>query len=49
MDLVFRFASHIVVLVGGAVLTQGPPAAIAADDQVRQIYFGRGGHGRGRH
>ncbi len=49
MDLVFRFARRIVVLVGGAVLTEGTPAEIAADARVREIYFGRGGHGRGRH
>ncbi len=45
MDLVFRFASHIHVLVQGRVLTSGPPDAIAADSQVREVYLGGGGHG----
>ena len=40
MDLVFRLASRITVLVRGAVLTEGTPEAIAADPQVRQIYLG---------
>lgn len=45
MDLVFRFASQIVVLAAGAVLTQGLPIEIAANEQVKQIYFGRTSHG----
>jgi branched-chain amino acid transport system ATP-binding protein len=40
MDLVFRFAKRIVVLVNGAVLADGDPAAIAANEEVKQIYFG---------
>lgn len=44
MDLVFRFATHIVVLATGAVLTQGRPADIATDEQVKDIYFGRTSH-----
>ncbi len=40
MDLVFRFADWITVLVDGAVLTEGPPARIAADPQVRAVYLG---------
>ncbi|MDM0069705.1 ABC transporter ATP-binding protein [Variovorax sp. J31P207] len=44
MDLVFRFARHIVVLAAGALLVEGAPAAIAANDQVKQIYFGRTTH-----
>jgi ABC-type branched-subunit amino acid transport system ATPase component len=44
MDLVFRFASHIVVLVAGAVMVEGSPQEVAANEQVRQIYFGRDGH-----
>ena len=31
MHVVFRFASHIIVLVGGAIYTEGTPAEIAAD------------------
>jgi ABC-type branched-subunit amino acid transport system ATPase component len=40
MDLVFRLAQRITVLVQGAVLVEGPPDAIAADPQVRQVYLG---------
>jgi branched-chain amino acid transport system ATP-binding protein len=45
MDLVFRFARRIVVLAAGAVLADGRPDEIAANDQVKQIYFGRDTHG----
>ena len=44
MDLVFRFADRISVLVGGALLTEGPPAAIAADPRVREVYLGEAEH-----
>jgi ABC-type branched-subunit amino acid transport system ATPase component len=40
MDLVFSFASRIVVLAAGRVVADGPPAAIAADPQVQRIYLG---------
>ena len=40
MDLVFRFAKRITVLVGGRVLIEGPPDVIARDPQVRQVYLG---------
>ena len=49
MDLVFRFASHIVVLAMGAVLVEGPPTEIAANEEVKQIYFGRSAHGLAVH
>ena len=41
MDLVFRFARDITVLVQGAVLTSGVPAEIARNPQVRAVYLGR--------
>ena len=41
MDVVFRFARRITVLAGGAILTEGTPAEIAADEQVRAVYLGR--------
>ena len=44
MDLVFRVASSIVVLVAGRILTEGPPEEIAANAQVRELYLGAG-HG----
>lgn len=40
MDLVFRFASEIVVLVAGAILTTGSPDEISKNPRVRDIYFG---------
>ena len=40
MDLVFRLARRITVLVQGRVLVEGPPAEIAADPRVRQVYLG---------
>ncbi len=40
MELVFRFASRIIVLVGGSVLLEGTPAEIAADPRVRAVYLG---------
>ncbi|MCF8477352.1 MAG: ABC transporter ATP-binding protein [Pseudolabrys sp.] len=45
MHVVFRFASHIIVLVGGAVFTEGSPAEIAADQGVREVYLGARKHG----
>ena len=48
MDLVFSFARFITVLVNGAVLTEGEPAAIAADPRVKAVYLGEAavaGHG----
>ena len=36
MDLVFRLAKRITVLVQGSVLVEGPPEEIAADPQVRR-------------
>jgi branched-chain amino acid transport system ATP-binding protein len=43
MDLVFRLARQITVLVQGRVLVEGPPADIAADPDVRQVYLGERG------
>jgi branched-chain amino acid transport system ATP-binding protein len=44
MDVVFRFARRITVLVAGSVLAQGPPQEIAADAQVRAVYLGEQAH-----
>ena len=41
MDLVFRFASRVIVMVGGRVLVEGTPAEIAADARVRAVYLGK--------
>jgi len=40
MDLVFRFASRITVMVSGAVFAEGTPAEIAANREVRAVYLG---------
>jgi branched-chain amino acid transport system ATP-binding protein len=45
MDIVFRFATRITVLVNGRVLAEGDPAAIAADSRVREAYLGEAAHG----
>jgi branched-chain amino acid transport system ATP-binding protein len=45
MHVVFRFATHIIVLVGGAIFAQGSPAEIAADPGVREVYLGKRHHG----
>ena len=44
MDLVFRFARRISVLVGGALLMEGTAAEVAADPRVRDVYLGHGEH-----
>jgi len=41
MDVVFRFASRILVMVGGSILVQGSPEEIARDAQVREVYLGK--------
>jgi branched-chain amino acid transport system ATP-binding protein len=45
MNLVFRFAERISVLVAGQLMTEGTPAQIRADERVREVYLGR----RGQH
>lgn len=45
MDLVFRFARRITVLVQGMILVEGEPAEIARDRRVREVYLGEGRHG----
>ncbi|NVO06301.1 MAG: ABC transporter ATP-binding protein [Rhodoferax sp.] len=44
MDLVFRFADTISVLVSGALLTQGTPDEIAKDPKVQEVYLGEAAH-----
>jgi len=45
MELVFRFASRVIVMVGGRLLLDGTPAEIAAEPRVREVYLGRTRHG----
>ena len=40
MDLVFRFAQRITVLVSGSILTEGTPQEIARDPNVKRVYLG---------
>ena len=40
MDLVFRLAQRITVLVQGSILVEGTPEVIAADPEVRKVYLG---------
>jgi ABC-type branched-subunit amino acid transport system ATPase component len=42
MDVVFRFAQNITVLVAGRIFAEGTPAQIAADRRVLDIYLGSG-------
>ncbi|ABF11641.1 ABC transporter ATP-binding protein [Cupriavidus metallidurans] len=44
MDLVFRFAERITVLVAGRVLMEGTPAEVSTDPRVREVYLGEAAH-----
>jgi ABC-type branched-subunit amino acid transport system ATPase component len=44
MDLVFRFAQRITVLVQGEVLMEGTPAEIAGNRRVHEVYLGEQHH-----
>lgn len=45
MDLVFRFAERITVLVSGRLLVEGTPEEIAKDKRVKEVYLGEAQHG----
>jgi ABC-type branched-subunit amino acid transport system ATPase component len=45
MDLVFRFAERITMMVSGTVFTSGTPREIAENPEVRAVYLGRAGRG----
>jgi branched-chain amino acid transport system ATP-binding protein len=45
MDIVFRFATRITVLVNGRVLAEGPPQEVARDPRVKEAYLGEAVHG----
>jgi branched-chain amino acid transport system ATP-binding protein len=45
MDLVFRFARRITVMVRGTILVENTPDEIAADPRVREVYLGTRDHG----
>ena len=43
MNFVFRFASRIIVMVGGRILLEGTPEEVSADPRVREVYLGKSG------
>ncbi len=45
MDVVFRFARRVTVMVSGAIFAEGTPKEIEANPEVRAVYLGRAGHG----
>jgi ABC-type branched-subunit amino acid transport system ATPase component len=45
MNVVFRFAKRITVMVGGALFAEGTPREIEANPQVRAVYLGQAGRG----
>jgi ABC-type branched-subunit amino acid transport system ATPase component len=44
MDIVFSFATQIIVLVAGGVLTEAAPDEIRRDPRVREVYLGHAAH-----
>jgi branched-chain amino acid transport system ATP-binding protein len=49
MDVVFRFAKRVTVMVNGAVFAEGTPREIESNPQVRDVYLGQGGGQRTTH
>ena len=47
MDVVFRFARRVTVMVSGAIFAEGTPKEIEADPQVRAVYLGQAGQRAG--
>ncbi len=45
MELVFRFAARVTVLVAGRILCEGAPAEVARDRRVREVYLGEAQRG----
>jgi branched-chain amino acid transport system ATP-binding protein len=45
MDIVFRFATRITVMVNGRVLAEGMPGEMASDPRVKAAYLGEAVHG----
>jgi ABC-type branched-subunit amino acid transport system ATPase component len=45
MDIVFSFATRIIVLVAGGVLLEADPATVRSDPRVREVYLGQAAHG----
>jgi ABC-type branched-subunit amino acid transport system ATPase component len=45
MDVVFRFARRVTVMVSGAVFAEGTPKEIEANREVREVYLGQAVNG----
>jgi ABC-type branched-subunit amino acid transport system ATPase component len=45
MDVVFRFAKKVTVMVGGAIFASGTPLEIEANAEVRAVYLGQASRG----
>jgi ABC-type branched-subunit amino acid transport system ATPase component len=45
MDIVFSFATRIIVLVAGGVLLEADPATVRSDPRVREVYLGQAAYG----
>jgi len=45
MELVFRFARRVTVMVGGRLLTEGTPEEVGRDRRVREVYLGEARYG----
>jgi ABC-type branched-subunit amino acid transport system ATPase component len=45
MEIVFNFATRIIVLVAGGVLLEDTPDAVRSDPRVREVYLGHAAHG----
>jgi ABC-type branched-subunit amino acid transport system ATPase component len=41
MDIVFSFATRIIVLVSGGVLLEADPVTVQSDPRVREVYLGQ--------
>ena len=44
MDVVFRFAKRISVLVRGSIMAEGDPEEIATNPEVQAVYLGEADH-----
>ncbi len=40
LEMLFDFVAHLFVMHLGSLLAQGSPAEIAANPQVKEVYFG---------
>ena len=47
IDIVFRFATRVAVLVAGSVLVDGTPKEISEDPEVRRLYLGASSYQHG--